>query len=241
MLKEIKLTQNREIFLNKINEFCLNNNKGYSCAVNANIIVECFKNKEYLEIIKKSVFNTCDGINVKRLYNALYKDKIELYTGPDLFQDLAFKKEYVHFFLGGQGQVLNGLRTELQKTNKSISNNHFYSPPFLPVDKFDYQFIANLINKQKPDIIWIGLGAPKQEIFMSNLLPYLDRGLMIAVGAAFNFYSGLDKFKQAPDIMKKYHVIWLFRAFQEPKRIIKRQLRSLFYLPLIYFKEIITK
>jgi N-acetylglucosaminyldiphosphoundecaprenol N-acetyl-beta-D-mannosaminyltransferase len=241
MLKEIKLAPNREIFLGKIKEFCLNNNKGYSCAVNANIVVECFKNKEYLEIIKKSVFNTCDGVNVKRIFNATQKEKIEIYTGPDLFQDLAFKKEYVHFFLGGQEKVLEGLNAALQKNNDSISSANFYSPPFLQVDKFDYQSIANLINKQKPDIIWIGLGAPKQEIFMSNLLPYLDRGLMIAVGAAFNFYSGLEEFKQAPDIMKKYHLIWLFRAFQEPKRIIKRQLRSLFYLPLIYFKEIITK
>ena len=78
--------------------------------------------------------------------------------------------------------------------------------PFLNVEDFDYLKISKLINQNKPDIIWIGLGAPKQEIFMSKLLPHIDSGLMIGVGAAFNFYSGLDEYKRAPYLMKKYHL-----------------------------------
>jgi N-acetylglucosaminyldiphosphoundecaprenol N-acetyl-beta-D-mannosaminyltransferase len=238
MLSLLNLCKNQEDFHLKLNTFFNNNSKGYCCAVNANIVVECFKKKEYLEIVKNASFNTCDGINVKRLFNATYKDKINIYPGPNLFQDLVFKKKYNHFFLGGQNHVLEGLKTELQKGNHTISNNNFYSPPFLPVDKFDYNAIASLINKQNPDIIWIGLGAPKQEIFMSNLLPHINKGLMIGVGAAFNYYSGLDEYKRAPYLIKKYHLEWLFRAFQEPNRIIKRQIKCLIYLPLIYLKEI---
>jgi N-acetylglucosaminyldiphosphoundecaprenol N-acetyl-beta-D-mannosaminyltransferase len=107
----------------------------------------------------------------------------------------------------------------------------------LSADSFDYISIAALINKQNPDIIWIGLGAPKQEVFMHHLLPHINKGLMIGVGAAFNYYSGLSEFKRAPDFMINLHLEWLFRAFQEPKRIIKRQLKNLLYLPLIIFNE----
>ena len=238
ILSKIKLGENKEDFLLKLNTFLKNNNKGFCCAINANIIVECFKKYPYLEIIKKAVFNTCDGINVKRIYNLTQKSKINLYPGPDLFNDLVFKDHrYKHYFLGGKESILNGLKENILSKNIDVDEKSFYSPPFLSADSFDYVAIAALINKQNPDIIWIGLGAPKQEIFMHHLLPHINKGLMIGVGAAFNFYSGLDEYKRAPYLMKKYHLEWLFRAFQEPKRIIKRQLKNLLYLPLIIFNE----
>lgn len=243
MLENLKLSTNKKELTNKIyNFFSKETPKGYCCVINANIVVECFKNKTYHSIIRKADFNTCDGINVKRLYNATHKNKIEKYTGPDLFKDYVFKdKNYSHFFLGGQKKVLNGLRNELLNENQNISEKNFYSPPFLSADKFDYESIGDLINKQNPDFIWIGLGAPKQEIFMHHLLPHINKGLMIGVGAAFNFYSGLDEYKRAPDFMVNLHLEWLFRAFQEPKRIIKRQLKNLLYLPLIIFNEFKVK
>ena len=108
------------------------------------------------------------------------------------------------------------------------------------IQKLD-EALNRLLTNQNPDLIWIGLGAPKQEIFMHHLLPHINKGLMIGVGAAFNFYSGLDEYKRAPDFMVKLHLEWLFRAFQEPKRIIKRQLKNLLYLPLIIFNELKTK
>ena len=218
--------------------FLKNENKGFCCAINVNIIVECYKEHQYLEIIKKAVFNTCDGINVKRIYNLTQRSKINLYPGPDLFNDLVFKDySYKHYFLGGKERVLNGLKENILSKNISVDEKSFYSPPYLSADNFDYVAIATLINNQNPDIIWIGLGAPKQEIFMNHLLPHINKGLMIGVGAAFNFYSELDEYKRAPDFMVNLHLEWLFRAFQEPKRIIKRQLKNILYLPLIIFNE----
>ena len=66
----------------------------------------------------------------------------------------------------------------------------FYELPFCDVEDFDYQNIAQMIEKDKAEIIWIALGAPKQEIFMNRLQPHLRKGVMIAVGAVFKFYSG---------------------------------------------------
>ena len=71
------------------------------------------------------------------------------------------------------------------------------------------------------DIIWVALGAPKQEIFMSKLKPFLKRGVMIAVGAAFKFYSGLEE-KRAPEWMVKHHLEFVYRIFSEPKKQLKR-------------------
>ena len=67
-----------------------------------------------------------------------------------------------------------------------------YHPlPFVSVDEFDYELIAKKVNEEKPDIIWVSLGAPKQEIFMSKLLPFLQQGVMFGIGAAFNYYAGI--------------------------------------------------
>ena len=238
MLNELNLCLKKKDLLESIRNFVNESKKGYCSVINANILVECYRNTNYFQIIRRSAFSTCDGINVKRIYNLTQKTKIELYPGPDLFNDLVFKDHrYKHYFLGGKESILNGLKENILSKNIDVDEKSFYSPPFLSADSFDYVAIAALINKQNPDIIWIGLGAPKQEIFMHHLLPHINKGLMIGVGAASNFYSGLDEYKRAPYLMKKHHLEWLFRAFQEPKRIIKRQLKNLLYLPLIIFNE----
>ena len=242
MWSKLKLCKSKSHFYEELKLFLKNKNKGYYCAINANILVECFNNPAYKNVITNANLNFCDGINVKRIYNLTQKTQIELYPGPDLFDDLVFKNyRYKHYFLGGKESVLNGLKENILSKNINVDEKSFYSPPFLTADSFDYLAIAALINKQNPDIIWIGLGAPKQEIFMHHLLPHINKGLMIGVGAAFNFYSGLNEYKRAPDFMINLHLEWLFRAFQEPKRIIKRQLKNLLYLPLIIFNELNTK
>ena len=243
MLGFLKLSSNRSQTLIRINKIIKGDNPAYCCAINANILVECFTNDSYQNVITNASFNICDGINVKRIYNYTQKNKVELYPGPDMFIDVISNRgmSCSHFFLGGQHKVLNGLLHKLKYEFEDIDIRGSFSPPFLDVSEFDYSSIAKRINDSNADIIWIGLGAPKQEIFMSNLLPHINRGLMVGVGAAFNFYSGLSEFKRAPDFMVNLHLEWLFRAFQEPKRIIKRQLKNLLYLPLIFFNEFKVK
>jgi N-acetylglucosaminyldiphosphoundecaprenol N-acetyl-beta-D-mannosaminyltransferase len=127
------------------------------------------------------------------------------------------------------------------KAQRAVDRRCFYSPPYLAAEEFDYQAISALINDQNPDIIWVGLGAPKQEIFVRNILSYLDRGLLISVGAAFNFYSGIRSLKRPPLLFRRLKLEWLYRAFQEPTRIMPRQIRCAYYLPQILFKELSTE
>lgn len=92
----------------------------------------------------------------------------------------------------------------------------FIELPYKAVEDFDYEGIAKEIEADGADIIWIALGAPKQEIFMSRLKPFLKHGVMIAVGAAFKFYSGTDE-KRAPKWMLKSHMEFVYRIFCDPK------------------------
>lgn len=222
---------------------CLSDNKkGYVCAVNANILVHAFESASYCNIVCSSLFNFCDSSNVMFINNLLENRKIQRYPGPNLFKDILLLKKYKSCFLGTTPEVLSGLKERLSEAmDPDIWKMQFYSPPFLPIDEFDYESIAKLINKEQPDIIWVALGAPKQEIFMHRLTPFLDRGIMIGVGAAFNFYSGIETLVRAPSWVRAIYLEWLFRAFQEPRKIVPRQIKSAYYLPQILLSGFFSK
>lgn len=113
----------------------------------------------------------------------------------------------------------------------------FVELPFRSVDEFDYKSIAADINNYRPDIIWVSLGAPKQEFFMNRLLPFLERGVMFGFGAIFNFYSGVGSVKRAPAWMRRLKLEWLYRAIEEPKKNIPRYLRFIKLLPRLIKEE----
>ena len=112
----------------------------------------------------------------------------------------------------------------------------FYELPFCSVEEFDYPAIAEMVKKARADIIWVALGAPKQEIFMSRLKPYLDRGVMIAVGAAFKFFSGVEA-KRAPEWMVRMHLEFVYRIFREPKKQLRRCWNIISTLPKLLIEE----
>jgi N-acetylglucosaminyldiphosphoundecaprenol N-acetyl-beta-D-mannosaminyltransferase len=236
ILSKIKLCENKEDFLLKLNTFLDNKSKGYSCLVNPNISLNCYKDNFYFKTIQSAAFNVCDAISIEIINNLTKKRKIKSYPGPDIFREITRNNFYSQFFIGGENEILlKSLRNNLKNPNFKMKD--FYCPPFLNVEDFDYLKISKLINQNKPDIIWIGLGAPKQEIFMSKLLPHIDSGLMIGVGAAFNFYSGYKNHKRAPLFFRRYKIEWLFRLINEPKKTFPRVFRNIIYLPIILIKE----
>lgn len=138
--------------------------------------------------------------------------------------------------LGTTQPTLDGLKRNLSEIDPRIHDMWFYALPYKPVDEFDYQAIANMLDKDGAEIIWVALGAPKQEIFMSKLKPYLKRGVMIAVGAAFKFYSGTDV-NRAPYWMVRAHMEFLYRIYCEPKKQLRRCWLIVESLPKLLFQE----
>jgi len=146
-------------------------------------------------------------------------------------------KQFRQFFLGSTLEVLDGLRTELIKIDPAISGMRFETLPFKKVEEFDYRSIAEMINEDCPEIIWISLGAPKQEKFMRNLLPYLERGVMFGFGAIFNFYCGVSGRRRAPKWMIEHKLEWLFRLFNEPRKQVSRCCKIMARYPALYIRE----
>ena len=99
-----------------------------------------------------------------------------------------------------------------------------YSPPFRPLTDAEDDAIAGEINRSGADVVWVGIGVPKQEKWMAGMRDRLDAPVLVGVGAAFDFHAGLVP--QAPPRMQKVGLEWLFRFMQEPRRQLPRYLRS---------------
>lgn len=241
MLREFHFENDISNIKSKITLTLDEGKKGYVCAINAYILMNSYKDKLYRKTISEALFSVCDGVNVKRINNWTRDFKIKVLPGPDIFENIVKENTFKQYFLGSTEDILNGLKGYVKKHNVNISEDMFFSPPFLQVDQFDYQEIADRINDLSPDIVWVGLGAPKQEIFMQRILPYIKNSVLIGVGAAFMFYSEIKGKKRAPLWLRKFRLEWLYRLINEPKKILPRQIKTALYLPQILIHELIEK
>ena len=209
---------------------------GYICVADANILQQVHNDLSYREVVDGAMFSICDSSWVPIFVNRIYGIKHEHYCGSMIFKDVIEQKRYRQFFMGTSTEVLTALKGNLAKMDPAIEGMMFYELPFCKVDDFDYPAIAEMVNSDNPDIIWVALGAPKQEIFMSKLQPYLKRGVQIAVGAAFKFYSGLEE-KRAPEWMRRMHLEFVYRVYAEPKKQWARCKQIVCTLPRIFREE----
>jgi N-acetylglucosaminyldiphosphoundecaprenol N-acetyl-beta-D-mannosaminyltransferase len=151
-------------------------------------------------------------------------------------------KKFKQFFLGSNDDILLGLKNQLSRIDPAISTMRFETLPFRKVEDFDYVGIAKMINEDAPDIIWVSLGAPKQEQFMNLIQPYLNRGVMFGFGAIFGFFSGTSNgAKPAPNWMIKNKLQWIFRLIDEPKKQFSRVKMILATIPRLVILEIKDK
>ncbi len=208
----------------------------YICVCDGVILNNANHNTEYLKIINGGMFSICDSGYVPLYLKWLYGIDRKQYAGSDIFIDAINKKKYNMYFLGASSNILGGLKIEISKKDPRIKNMTFDALPFMSVEDFDYPSIAKRINESGAEIIWVAMGTPKQEIFMSKLLPYLSSGVMIAVGAVFNFYSGVGV-RRAPKWMVDAHLEFFYRIMSEPKKQIKRCWGIISTLPSLLYNE----
>jgi N-acetylglucosaminyldiphosphoundecaprenol N-acetyl-beta-D-mannosaminyltransferase len=208
--------------------------KGYCCFVDATSLVHSHKNEKFRNILNASLVNSCDGSYIALLASKIHDEKLKEYIGPDFFKKF-IRKPYPQFIIGNTEEVFNKIKAKLELNGNDTSNLFFIPLPYKGVNEFDYQKIAGLINQIHPRFIWVSLGAPKQEKFMFKLLPHIETGVMIGVGAALNYFTG--EVKDIPDWARKTHSIWLYRIFTEPKKQLKRCKEILLVLPKIYRQE----
>lgn len=212
------------------------NLKGYVCVVDGNVLATSARISEYRNILNGALVNTCDGSSIAKLAGSIHKEKLETYKGPELFNHFV-REKYKQLFLGNTTEVLAKMRHKLIKNGADIGLMQFNPLPFRNVDEFDYKDIAHTINEFSPQIVWISLGAPRQEIFMSRLFPFLNNCVVFTVGAAFNFYINDKENRRAPKWIRDLNLEWLFRIFRQPRKAGKRAMKYLIALPGLILKE----
>lgn len=147
--------------------------------------------------------------------------------GPELmerFCEETSARGYRHFFYGGAPGVAEQLAVRLTARFPGLQTAGTYCPPFRRLTQAEDDDVVSLINGARADIVWVGLGAPKQERWMSEHQSRLAVPILVGVGAAFDFHTG--RIAQAPRWMREHGLEWLFRLAREPGRLWRRYLIS---------------
>ena len=233
----IKYTFGKDAIYSIIDKWLQFGEKRYVCVADGVTLSLSHKDKALKNVLDEAGMVVCDSGWVPLYLRSLYGIKREQYSGSDFLMDAVTVKKYRMMFIGASEDTLEALKDNLAKKNEWIWEMNFLPLPFLEVAEFDYEKIAGEINQQNPDLIFVSLGMPKQEFFMHRLAPYLNRGVLIGVGAAFKFHSGLANQKRAPRWMINAKIEWIHRIWSEPEKQLKRCSLIFFSMPVIYWNE----
>ncbi len=215
---------NMQIALACIEDWISQRRSRYVCVTPVHSVMECQNDSDLRRIFNASGLTTPDGMPLVWLCHLQGYRNVSRVYGPDLMLALCEQSQarYSHFFYGGTPEVLDRLIANLQRRFPELQISGVYSPPFRDLTPQEDAEIINKINKSRPDIVWVGLGAPKQERWMAAHVGKINAPVMIGVGAAFDFHAGLKK--QAPPWIQRSGLEWLFRLLSEPRRLWKRYL-----------------
>jgi len=194
----------------------------FICLSNVHTTVMAYENEEYRNIQNSAFIALPDGSPLAFVQRVRGYKEAEQVSGPDLMPALwkaTENTEISHYFYGSSEETIEALRKNLKKNYPGMKIAGMEAPPFRPLTKEEDAEAVERINQSGASVLWVGLGAPKQEEWM-----YRHRGrincLMFGVGAGFDFHAGTVK--RAPLWMRSHYLEWLYRLFQDPKRLWKR-------------------
>lgn len=198
----------------------------YMCVSNVHTTIMSYEDNNYRAIQNSGVMAIPDGgplcvVGKKRSFK-----NMERTAGPSYMEEIfkiSSQIQYRHFFYGSTKMTLKKMEDKLKEKYPDIQIVGSFSPPFTKISTKEDERIIHIINETNPDFVWIGLGAPKQEEWM-HLHQGRINGFMVGVGAGFDYFAG--NIKRAPKWMQKNNLEWLYRLIQDPKRLMKRYLRT---------------
>jgi N-acetylglucosaminyldiphosphoundecaprenol N-acetyl-beta-D-mannosaminyltransferase len=217
--------------------------RGWICAAPVHSMIIAQDDPGMREALINSVITVPDGMPVVWAANLMGENLPNRVYGPELMQRYCARsadRGLRVWLYGGRDQgALVQLALTLRQTHPGIKIVGGYSPPFRQLSEQEDEDIAEQINRDKPDVIWVGIGVPKQEKWMVRMRPRLEAPVMCAVGAAFDFNAG--RVSQAPRWMQERGLEWTYRIAQEPRRLLPRYLytnpRFLYGVGLQYLRE----
>ena len=197
----------------------------YVCVTGVHGIMESQRDAVLRGIHNAAGLVTPDGMPLVWLSRLKGQRSVERVYGPDLMLELcaqSVSRGYRHFFYGGADGVAERLADRLRARVPGLAIAGTATPPFRKLSVAEEADVERRINDAGPNIVWVGLGTPKQERWMHAHVGRLNAQVLIGVGAAFDFHAGLKK--QAPRWMQRGGLEWLFRLLTEPRRLWRRYL-----------------
>ena len=201
--------------------------RGYVCACNVHTVMASAEDAELRSALLGSSLNVPDGQPLVWAINALGHSLAGRVYGPELMARACARAAETgqRFYLyGGRNQgALVQLALNLRQRYPGVKIVGGYSPPHRPLTNDEQASVVREINGSRADVVWAGIGVPKQEKWMMRMRPLLDAPVLIGVGAAFDFHAGLVP--QAPAWIQDSGLEWAYRLAHEPRRLWRRYTR----------------
>lgn len=209
----------------RIGKWVASGKKGYVCVAPVSTIVEARRDPGYRAVVNAAAMVTPDGMPVVWIGRHKGFESVQRTYGPDLMRktlDEGRKVHMRHFFYGASPEVCDTLEHRLREQFPGLIVAGKIAPLYTAQAEVLSADVIEAINRARPDILWVGLGSPKQDFWMSLNRAALDVPVMVGVGAAFDFIAGMKP--QAPRWMQRVGLEWLFRLCCEPRRLWRRYL-----------------
>jgi N-acetylglucosaminyldiphosphoundecaprenol N-acetyl-beta-D-mannosaminyltransferase len=216
---------NMDDALEVIDGWITSGERQYVCVTGVHGVMESQRDPVLRGIHNDAGLVTPDGMPLVWLSRLHGQRRTTRVYGPDLMLALCERSiatGYRHFFYGGAEHVAERLVRRLERRFPGLAVAGMHTPPFRTLTPDEDDEIVRQINETKPDVVWVGLGTPKQEHWIAQHVHRLTAPALIGVGAAFDFHAGVKA--QAPRWMQRSGLEWLFRLASEPRRLGKRYL-----------------
>lgn len=196
----------------------------YMCVSNVHTTVTAYEDLAYRDVQNGGIMAIPDGGPLSSIGRKRGFAEMARTTGPSYMEEIfkiSSQYGYRHYFYGATEETLAKLKEKLSAAYPGIKIAGMYSPPFRPLTAKEDAEVVQMINEAKADFLWVGLGAPKQEIWMAAHKNKIH-SFMVGVGAGFDYFAG--NIARAPEWMQRNNLEWLYRLLQDPKRLFKRYL-----------------
>lgn len=220
-----------EAVLADIESRILDRRLGGSIAItNTESMYHALRRRAHMRFIQQVDHSLCDGVGVI-VAGWFWGLRIKRYNGPILQLDCSergISKSWRHFYFGGKEGVAELMSDKLKQRFPGLNVVGTYCPPFRAMTIEEDDALVEMINRARPDIVWVGLGLLKQEQWIADHLGRIDAAWMVGVGAAFDYHSGAVSWAPAP--LRALGLEWLFRLIIQPKLRAKRYWWSLVFV-----------
>jgi N-acetylglucosaminyldiphosphoundecaprenol N-acetyl-beta-D-mannosaminyltransferase len=211
----------------EIDEWIAQGELSYVCTLDVHALMESQSAPDVRNIYRSAAMVAPDGMPLVWLLRHAGYRGADRVCGPDLMPAIlrhSQRRGYRHFFYGSSETTLSLLQKRLGSDFPGAEIVGCHSPPFRPLTDEEEREVDELVNATDPDIVWVGLGAPKQDRWMAAHRRALRAPVLIGVGAAFDMLAGTVA--RAPRFLQRTGCEWVFRLAQEPRRLSRRYLES---------------